>query len=460
MRIIRDVAGVDFVVDFDVILDREMHAKSHKSFRGHDLDVSESWDISMPDLISSSGSANPHWKARPVDTHPWLTFHINAQSLLPETWVRLGEASSKIDHISGVPLRPTTADELMQVYLTKGIHGTTAIEGNTLSETDVRRRLEGDLDLPPSQEYLGREVDNIVNAYNWIIEQIEKGAHLHITPEDLRRFNKMILEDLDVDEDVVPGEYRTHVVGVNDYRSPPPDRTDELMVRLCAWLNSTEWDRYVGARFAVPIIRAIAAHLYIAWVHPFGDGNGRTARLVEFDILTRAGVPPISAHLLSDHYNQTRAAYYSALSRARNDPSHFIRYAVAGLVDGLRDQLKTVREQQMSVAWINYVHMRFDELPPGTPSDRQRRIAIALSLHERPVPSRLIPSLDTKISDLYAHKTSKTVTRDLNRLQDLALIKPTKGGWVANLSAVRAFLPLVNPTALDPSEPAQKELPV
>ena len=45
------------------------------------------------------------------------------------------------------------------------------------------------------------------------------------------------------------------------------------------------------------ILKATLAHLYIAWIHPFGDGNGRTARLVEFMLLSRAGVPSPSAHL-------------------------------------------------------------------------------------------------------------------------------------------------------------------
>lgn len=54
------------------------------------------------------------------------------------------------------------------------------------------------------------------------------------------------------------------------------------------------------------IFKAVVAHLYLAWIHPVGDGNGRTARLVEFQILLSSGVPSPAAHLLSNHYNQTR----------------------------------------------------------------------------------------------------------------------------------------------------------
>ena len=59
--------------------------------------------------------------------------------------MNLGEARSKCEHIAGVPLRPTVARELHQLYLAKGVLGTTAIEGNTLSEEQVRQLLEGQL---------------------------------------------------------------------------------------------------------------------------------------------------------------------------------------------------------------------------------------------------------------------------------------------------------------------------
>lgn len=55
----------------------------------------------------------------------------------------LGEACSKCEHISSVPLQPKTAAYLHQLYLAKGALATTAIEGNTLSEAEVVKHLEG-----------------------------------------------------------------------------------------------------------------------------------------------------------------------------------------------------------------------------------------------------------------------------------------------------------------------------
>lgn len=72
------------------------------------------------------------------------------------------------------------------------------------------------------------------------------------------------------------------------------------MNELCQWLNGPDFvppQDPKGAELvpAFGIIKAIVAHLYLAWIHPFGDGNRRTARLVDVFILMSAGVPATSS---------------------------------------------------------------------------------------------------------------------------------------------------------------------
>ena len=78
-------------------------------------------------------------------THPWIKFSVNLSQVHPQLWINLGECKSKCEHITGVPLRPTTAKKLHQLYLAKGVLATTAIERNTLSEEEVLKHLEGKL---------------------------------------------------------------------------------------------------------------------------------------------------------------------------------------------------------------------------------------------------------------------------------------------------------------------------
>ena len=247
-------------------------------------------------------------------THPWLTFQIDLRRVDYQTWMNLGAAQSKCEHVARVMVPPPIGRKLRLLYLAKGVAATTAIEGNTLSEREVRRRIRKKQPLPPSQEYQGREVNNIVAACNEIDRQmIKDDLDCTITPERIERFNDMVLRGLPLAEGVVPGVVRKHSVGVADYRGAPHQDCDYLLQKLCDWINGLKSSK-PRDQVAFAVLKAVLAHLYLAWIHPFGDGNGRTARLIEFQILLGAGVPTVAAHLLSNHYNQTRSEYYRQLS--------------------------------------------------------------------------------------------------------------------------------------------------
>ena len=108
-------------------------------------------------------------------SHPWITFRLRLNNASHDFWILAGEAKSKCEHIANVPLQPAVQKQLHAVYLVKGVRATVAIEGNTLSEDQVHQRLEGTLTLPPSQEYLGTEIDNVIAAINQISHQVASG---------------------------------------------------------------------------------------------------------------------------------------------------------------------------------------------------------------------------------------------------------------------------------------------
>lgn len=376
-------------------------------------------------------------------THPWITFNVDLRRLSHKTWLLLGEAESKCEHVAGVPLRPEVARRLHEIYLSKGVHGTTSIEGNTLSETEVLRRVTGDLPLPPSLEYLGREVDNILRACNDIAEDVIHRRPMQLTRERLKQFNRKVLDGLELEEGVVPGEIRKHSMGVLRYRAPAAEECEYLVDRMCSWLDNLRIDDEAMS-FPLAMLKAILAHLYIAWIHPFGDGNGRTARLIEFQLLIQAGVPLPASHLLSDFYNKTRDAYYRELANTSRPPysvERFIHYAMQGFVDELRDQLNTIREEQLRVTWENFVHESFRD--GDTPAKRrQKYIVLDLTGQPQPIPQSRLPELSPRVALGYADKSSKTVTRDVNELLSRKLIRRVRGGLIANIDQIRAFLPL------------------
>lgn len=247
-------------------------------------------------------------------THPWLDFRLDVRQLDYTSWLLLGEAVSKTEHIAGVPLDPDSAKELHALYLAKGALATTAIEGNTLTEHEVIEHLRGRLKLPPSREYLTQEIDNIVAACNDISNTIIQKNSDPITPDEIRKYNQLVLQQLPLQEDVTPGVMRLHSVMAGRYRGAPAEDCEFLLERFCDWLNKLNPPK--GQEAAYSILASIAAHLYFVWIHPFGDGNGRTARLIEFRFLLQAGLPTPASHLLSNFYNLTRTEYYRQLDKA------------------------------------------------------------------------------------------------------------------------------------------------
>jgi Fic family protein len=394
------------------------------------------------------------------ETHPWIEFSVDLRRLQPHDWLLLGEARSKCEHVAGVPLLPDVARQLHRVSLIKGAAATTAIEGNTLTEAEVGDRVDGIKRLPASREYLGVEVDNVVAAYNLIVSELPQGELHALTPDRIRQMNTLVLEGLELEDDVVPGQVRTHGAGVPGYRGAPAEECDYLLARLCEWLESDDFHHEDDAwAFCLVCVRAVIAHLYIEWIHPFGDGNGRTGRLVEYQLLLASGfVPSPAAHLLSNHYNLTRPHYYRALDQARQKgPGElaFVRYALEGFVDGLREQLSMIGAQLMAVMWRDYVH---DRLRDGfrnvssAPAVRARELVLALS---EPTERSRLTQLSPEVARLYAAASQKTLTRDLHAVEALGLVVRDGELFRPKRESLLSFLPLQAPREGTSQAPGQ-----
>lgn len=376
--------------------------------------------------------------------YPWLTFKVNLQGLSYTTWIQLGECLSKCEHISRIPLRPSTAQEMHKVYLAKGINATTAIEGNTLSEEQVRQIIDKKLELPPSKEYLKQEVDNILLLCNELKDAVCNGKKLIINKEEIKRFNKVVLHNVPCPDYVVPGEFRNVPVGVGNYKAVDPQDIDVLMDDMCSWLNSDYFKIDKMHQIVSSLIKAMVAHLYLEWIHPFGDGNGRVGRLLEFAILIFAGISSPAAHLLWNHYNQTRNEYYRQLNMAtqKRDACDFVAYAVQGFRDGLVEQLKYIFKQVLDTSWENYVYEEFKEHKRSEKSTkRMRTLVLELSKKGEPVPKELLVALSPKVIDYYKQGSAKMLSRDINELIRLDLIVKTDKGYRAKMEKMLGFFP-------------------
>ena len=361
----------------------------------------------------------------------------------------LGQCYAYIDSMLNIPIRPDHHQQLLHVSLNKGALATTAIEGNILTEEDLAL-IQSSRDLEPSRKYQQQEVENILAAFNAILAELvrEKKPEI-ISPELILRFNKMVGENIGDAFNGNPGHFRkVNVVVGNIYKPPTSELVEGFVKEFCGWLTR-EFHYQQEQNFDEAVLEAIVSHAYIAWIHPFGDGNGRTARLLEFYILMRAGVPSIASHILSNHYNNTRTAYYRQLQNATEtgNLSAFIQYALEGFRDGLKNTNAVIHKEQTELTWNNYVH---DEIEKMQDEGKNQKILRRLRQLAYYIPRDRYCSLDEikilniKIAEEYLELNPKALRRDLDLLVAKELLKTEKNKYRANHELLHGLLPLAS----------------
>ena len=289
------------------------------------------------------------------------------------------------------------------------------------------------------------EVQNILNRYEEVSALLHSDEHHSLNAEWIKRLHAIALARLELDQDITPGEVRNIEVGVGRYLCPPAAECERMVERLCEWLDEIDEAQPNAPKLALPILKAILAHLYLVWIHPFADGNGRTARLLEHHIMLAGGVPETATHLLSDFYNETRSEYYRRLeasSKAISGAIGFLLYALQGFVDELSEQIEYTLQRVCRDMWASYIVAQFrTNIDPTS----QRRIILARNLPTKPIHRKRLLTLNQEIALTYSNKSAQTLTRDLNALKQMGLVERTSEGVRAKTETLR----LHNPYHLD-----------
>ncbi len=238
-------------------------------------------------------------------------------TITPEILNRVAAISEAIGRLT-VLTDQSRALRLCRINRIRTIHGSLAIEGNTLSETQITAILEGKRVIAPPREV--QEVKNALAAYERF-DSWESSME-----KDLLEAHRMLMSGL-IDE---AGSYRHDGVGVMAgsqviHMAPPADRVPQLMAELFGWLAATD---------AHPLIASSVFHYEFEFIHPFADGNGRMGRLWQSLILARWNplfddIPVES--LILEH----QAEYYQALqeSTQKTDSAPFIAFILRMILD-------------------------------------------------------------------------------------------------------------------------------
>ncbi len=212
---------------------------------------------------------------------------------------RLHDRKARLDALR--PLPAAAVRRLQEQLAIEWTYNTNAIEGSTLTLRETQLILEQGITIGGKSLREHFEVVNHAQAISFVQSLAER--HEPITTTTVRQLHALVLANIDNDN---AGHYRQLPVRIAGAAHEPPPAWD-VPARLNDWAG---WLAGQEAERAEPVQLAAVAHHRLVSIHPFLDGNGRTARLILNLILLRAGYPPAVISRVN------RAQYYRALAAA------------------------------------------------------------------------------------------------------------------------------------------------
>jgi len=224
---------------------------------------------------------------------------------------------------------------LQQEARVRNTHSSTAIEGNPLTQAQVRALAEGQ-EVPAIADRSRQEVLNYFAGLRFIETHAKKRT---VTRRDVLRLHAIAARG--VMDQGQSGEFRRIQVWVGGHKPPPPERVEELMAALLDWWNGP-------ARELSPVISSAVLHYRFEEIHPFGDGNGRVGRLLALWDLYRRGFDTHHIFAVDEYYWHDRPRYYRQLAdvrKRRGDLTGWLEYTAEGLLAALgnaRDRIQAI----------------------------------------------------------------------------------------------------------------------
>lgn len=299
--------------------------------------------------------------------------------------------------IFNAPLIPKWEIDLRRQALINSTHASTSIEGNKLSLEEV------------SDLMVGRKITATLKDKKEVLNYFEALRYLdslknrkEIANEDILKLHKVITKGV-LDDPKNSGHYRTpedekkrgrviiaERIGQFTKRitfiPPPAKEIPKQMKEFVIWLNST------GIKELDPILEAGITHYEFVRIHPFVDGNGRTARVLASLILLRRGFDTKRFFTLDDFYNSDRPRYYKALKSVNSktlDLTAWLEYFCKGVAvstKAVKDKIMLLtggkkKEQEAKQVALDYKQVKVVEFlqKEGSITNRQARDLLKVS---------------------------------------------------------------------------------
>ncbi len=256
--------------------------------------------------------------------------------------------------IKTLPINPKLLSSLRETAKVAAIHYSTQIEGNRLTREEVFEVISKNKVVSNT----GRIRDEKeIRGYYTALDYIEKlvKSNTNITEDNIKLIHAYVTGG--GSKKVKPNEYREGQNVITDSLSGnivymPPEASDvpKLMEEFVQWINDTN---------EVPIpIKAGIIHYQFVTIHPYFDGNGRTARLLTTLALHKEGYDLKGIYSLEEYYAKDLQGYYDAITigdshnyymgRAEADITKWIEYFIEGMAVAFKSVYKKAKDNESS----------------------------------------------------------------------------------------------------------------
>lgn len=296
---------------------------------------------------------------------------------LPDDWIaydiaavaqQLLDAKAAIMSLTQIPFQRSWADEMQRVQLKREVAGTSRIEGAEFTERELDAAMAQAQTPDQLETRSQKQAAAAVRTYRWISELKPDRP---VDADLIREVHRSIVTGAD-DDHCEPGVLRGRDHNVT-FGSPPHRGAEggEECARAFTELSEAIAG---GFRRHDPLVQAIALHYHFAAIHPFLDGNGRTARALEALMLQRVGLRDTLFIAMSNYYYENKQAYLNALTATRaagHDLTPFLLFGLKGIELQCGRMFSEVRKNMSRVLFRDVMFSLYNRLR----STRKRVIA-------------------------------------------------------------------------------------
>lgn len=257
-----------------------------------------------------------------------------------EITVKINQSLVEIERVRGfleaVKLKDDWISDMQKKALILESHYSTHIEGTAINLEQAQDILSGKKVKGVNRDD-EKELINYKKAMYFISKYL--GKDNPVSEGLIRELHKILVHDVRGAQ-AHPGEYRriqNYVVNSRTkkiiYTPPTSLEVPHLMKEFVEWINA-------NIKKISPVIVSAISQFQFVHIHPFLDGNGRTARLLSTLILYKTGYDFKKLFTISEYYDKDRFAYYSAIQSVRKnkmDMTVWLEYFIAGLRSQMRD---------------------------------------------------------------------------------------------------------------------------